>query len=53
MYDTGECSEETEQQQMLELTRLEPARIGHGVFLSAPAKEWIYSRRIPCMCECV
>ena len=43
----GECIEETEAQQIKELTRYQPARIGHGVFLSAAAKEYIYSRRLP------
>jgi adenosine deaminase len=43
----GECREETEEQQMRELEMLQPARIGHGVFLCERAKEWIYSRRLP------
>ena len=43
----GECSEETEAQQMMELEQFQPSRIGHGVFLTAPAKEWIFARRLP------
>lgn len=43
----GECSEETGDQQISELTRLKPRRIGHGVFLCDRAKEWIYERMIP------
>ena len=43
----GECSEETNEQQIAELESLEPSRIGHGVFLCDKAKEWIYQRRIP------
>lgn len=43
----GECREETEEQQMRELTLIKPQRIGHGVFLCAKAKEYIYSKRLP------
>lgn len=41
----GELPEETDQ--MLLLTLLEPKRIGHGVYLSDEAKEWILRHRIP------
>ena len=47
VYIKGECSEETEEQQMKELTILNPKRIGHGVFLHDKAKSWILGRRIP------
>lgn len=43
----GECMEETEEQQVSELNRLQPSRIGHGVFLCEKAKQWIFERRIP------
>jgi adenosine deaminase len=43
----GECREETEEQQMRELTLIQPSRIGHGVFLCDKAKEYIYTRRLP------
>jgi adenosine deaminase len=43
----GECHEETEEQQLRELTLIQPSRIGHGVFLCDKAKEYIYSRRLP------
>lgn len=41
----GEAPEEVDQ--MLLLTLLEPLRIGHGVYLSREAKEWILKHRIP------
>ena len=41
----GELPEETDQ--MLLLTLLEPKRIGHGVYLSDEAKEWILRHRVP------
>lgn len=37
----GETNEETAEQQMLELTTLEPRRIGHGVYLCEEAKNWV------------
>mmetsp|Transcript_5099 Transcript_5099/g.8347 ORF Transcript_5099/g.8347 Transcript_5099/m.8347 type:complete len:135 (-) Transcript_5099:33-437(-) len=43
----GECKDETEDQQMKELTLIQPDRIGHGVFLCEKAKEYIYSRKLP------
>lgn len=43
----GECKDETEEQQMRELTMLQPARIGHGVFLCKKAKEYIFERKLP------
>ena len=43
----GECKDETEDQQMNELIRIQPDRIGHGVFLCEKAKEYIYSRKLP------
>jgi adenosine deaminase len=41
----GEAPDESDQ--MLLLTQLEPKRIGHGVYLSSEAKEWILSHQIP------
>ncbi len=41
----GELPEETDQ--MLLLTLLKPKRVGHGVYLSDEAKEWILRHRIP------
>lgn len=41
----GEVPNEADQ--MLLLTMLEPKRIGHGVYLSKEAKEWILSHQIP------
>ena len=41
----GELPEETDQ--MLLLTLLEPKRVGHGVYLSDEAKEWILRHRVP------
>lgn len=41
----GEVPEEADQ--MLLLTHLEPKRIGHGVYLSNEAKEWILSHKTP------
>jgi adenosine deaminase len=41
----GESPEETDQ--MLLLTRLEPKRIGHGVYLSDEAKAWVLSHKVP------
>ena len=41
----GEAPEEVDQ--MLLLTLLEPVRIGHGVYLSREAKEWILMHRTP------
>jgi adenosine deaminase len=43
----GECAEETAEQQVMELERIRPARIGHGVFLCDKAKQWVYDRRLP------
>lgn len=43
----GECKDETEDQQMRELTLIQPARIGHGVFLCDKAKEYIFARKLP------
>jgi adenosine deaminase len=43
----GECVEETEQQQVYELGLFNPKRIGHGVFLSQAALEWIKSNNVP------
>src|ERR1700722_10732927 len=33
--------------QMLLLTQLEPKRVGHGVYLSKEAKEWILKHKVP------
>lgn len=41
----GEVPGETDQ--MLLLTQLEPKRIGHGVYLSDKAKEWILKHQVP------
>ncbi len=41
----GESPAETDQMQLLEA--LQPARIGHGVHLSAEAKEWVLTHRVP------
>jgi adenosine deaminase len=41
----GEAPHEPDQ--MLLLTTLEPKRIGHGVYLSSEAKEWVLKHRIP------
>ncbi|HSX04617.1 MAG TPA: hypothetical protein VLG76_07815 [Rhabdochlamydiaceae bacterium] len=41
----GEVPDEADQ--MLLLTGLEPKRIGHGVYLSDEAKEWILKHKIP------
>jgi adenosine deaminase len=41
----GEVPNETDQ--MLLLTKLEPKRIGHGVYLSSEAKEWVLKHQIP------
>lgn len=43
----GECREETEEQQMRELTLIQPSRIGHGVFLCEAAKQYIFERQLP------
>lgn len=43
----GESPKESATQQMLELTLLDPIRIGHGVHLSKEAKEWIFKRKLP------
>ena len=43
----GECRNETQEQQMRELTLIQPSRIGHGVFLCEKAKDYIFSRRLP------
>jgi adenosine deaminase len=43
----GECKEETDEQQMSELERYQPRRIGHGVHLCDAARKWVLDRRIP------
>lgn len=43
----GECNEETDIQQMKELTIYKPKRIGHGVFLCSEAQNYIYTNNIP------
>lgn len=42
----GESLDETTAQQMLELTLLEPERIGHGVHLCDEAKKWVKEKGI-------
>jgi len=42
----GEDKDETPEQQMKELTKILPQRIGHGVFLCSEAKKWIEDNRI-------
>lgn len=41
----GEAPDESDQ--MLLLSQLEPKRVGHGVYLSNEAKEWILEHQIP------
>lgn len=43
----GESREESAQQQMKELTELQPKRIGHGVYLCPEALQWIRDHKIP------
>lgn len=43
----GECEEESASQQMEELERYQPKRIGHGVHLCEAARRWVLERRIP------
>lgn len=43
----GESKRETAEQQMLELTTLNPQRIGHGVHLCNEAQEWIFAHKTP------
>jgi adenosine deaminase len=43
----GESPEETAEQQMKELRLIQPARIGHGVFLCPEALGWIKEHKIP------
>lgn len=43
----GESKEETPEQQMRELTQINPNRIGHGVHLCNAARKWVIDRRIP------
>lgn len=42
----GESKRETAQQQMLELTTLQPQRIGHGVHLCEEAQQWIIDNHV-------
>ncbi len=43
----GESPKEKAEQQMLELSLLQPDRIGHGVHLCDKAREWIEDKKIP------
>jgi adenosine deaminase len=43
----GESKQEKAEQQMRELTEIQPERIGHGVHLSTEARRWIQEKRIP------
>lgn len=43
----GESQKEDPVQQLLEVTLLEPQRIGHGVHLAKEVRDWIIERKIP------
>lgn len=43
----GESDKETEEQQIKELTEIQPKRIGHGVFLKGKALEWVLKNKTP------
>ncbi len=43
----GETQEETAPQQMMELSTIQPERIGHGVHLCEEAQRWILDNRVP------
>ena len=43
----GESQKETAEQQMFELTTLQPERVGHAVHLHEASRSWIFERRVP------
>lgn len=43
----GESRKEDPAQQLMEVTLLEPQRIGHGVHLAKEVRDWIIERKIP------